>query len=499
MATIDQDWFSKWVLYSPEKTAVKDVDTGDSLTYRELHNTGGNIANFLFRKYGLSKGDRIAVLSEYSVEYIALFAAAQKSGLILVPLNYRLSPNELGYIIKEAMPSLIFSDKKFSHLILEEIQAPRLSMQDIKSFWDREITTNFTSVEADEDDPVFILYTSGTTGFPKGVLYSHKMLFWNSINTSIALHINSETRTVNVMPPFHTGGWNVLLTPILHYGGLVCLCKKFDAEVVNELISSEQLTIFMAVPTMLQMMSSAGNFTKDKFSSLHYIIVGGEPMPIPLIEQYDKVGVAIRQGYGMTEVGPNITSLHHTDAIAKKGSIGRTNFYVRIKIVNDEGKEVEKNEMGELWINGPMVTKGYWNQEEMTAKSFSEDRKWFKTGDLVIRDENQYIYVVDRLKNMYISGGENIYPAEIERVINGIDDVEACVVIGVKDDKWGEVGKAVIGMRKGASKWNEEEIKKYCTAHLAKFKVPKFFEFVDQLPKTDSGKLDRAKIKKVYS
>lgn len=499
MATIDQDWFSKWVLYSPEKIAVKDVDTGDTLTYRQLHNSGGNIASFLIRKYGLSKGDRIAVLSEYCVEYIALFAAVQKSGLILVPLNYRLSSAELGYIINEASPSLLLTGEKFSQLITEDIKIPRLSMADIHNFWDKDTETDYNSVETEEDEPVFILYTSGTTGFPKGVLYSHKMLFWNSINTSIALHINSDTKTINVMPPFHTGGWNVLLTPILHYGGLVCLCRKFDAEKVNELISTEQLTIFMAVPTMLQMMSVAPNFTKERFSTLNYIIVGGEPMPIPLIEQYDAVGVAIRQGYGMTEVGPNITSLHHSDAIAKKGSIGRPNFYVRVRIADDEGKDVRPGEIGELWLNGPMSTKGYWNQPEISAKAFSEDKLWFKTGDLVIRDENQYIYVVDRLKNMYISGGENIYPAEIERVINSIDDVAECVVIGVKDEKWGEVGKAIISMKKGTSEWAKEDLKEYCVSRLAKFKVPKYFEYIDVLPKTDSGKLDRAKLKKMYS
>ncbi|MBK9253996.1 MAG: AMP-binding protein [Saprospiraceae bacterium] len=297
------------------------------------------------------------------------------------------------------------------------------------------------------------------------------------------------------MPPFHTGGWNVLLTPFLHHGAYVCICKKFDPSVTLNLVGSEKATIFMGVPTMLLMMAEEVDFINTDFSDLLYMIVGGEAMPVPLIEKYHRKGVAIRQGYGMTEVGPNLTSLHQNDAIRKIGSIGRPNFYVNIKVVNEDGADALPNEPGELWLSGPMVTPGYWNNDAITASAFSEDGIWFKTGDIVVVTEDNYIYVVDRLKNMYISGGENVYPAEIEKVLNQIPEILECTVIGVKDEKWGEVGKAYIVWQNQKQAFDESFLKNYCQSKLAKFKVPKYFATLEALPKTDSGKTDKKKLK----
>jgi len=247
------------------------------------------------------------------------------------------------------------------------------------------------------------------------------------------------------------------------------------------------------------MMAQQENFTQANFETLLYIIVGGEPMPIPLIEQYDKLGVAIRQGYGMTEVGPNLTSLPEQDAIRKKGSIGWPNFYVDIRVVKEDGSEANTDETGELWLRGPMVMPAYWNNPEMTRTAFSPDGQWFKSGDLVRCDEGGYIFVVDRLKNMYISGAENVYPAEIERVINTIEGVAESVVIGVKDERWGEVGKAIIAWRPGVNIPSDDSIRDYVARQLAKFKIPKYFMSLEELPKNDAGKLDRAKLKRLYS
>ncbi|HQW04202.1 MAG TPA: AMP-binding protein, partial [Saprospiraceae bacterium] len=313
------DWFTKWALYRPEKPAIKDQQTGEVLSYGQLNNAGNHLAAW-FDSLGYKKGDRVAVLAEFCQEYIALYVAAQKSGIVLVPLNYRLSATELEYILSEAQPGCIFYEEKFSNLVTDLEKSNPLA--DIRNHWgiNEQCATFISDVE--EDDPLLILYTSGSSGLPKGVLYTHKMTFWNSINTAMSLIINSSTNTVNVMPPFHTGGWNVLLAPILHHGGYVCLVRKFEPYLVNDLMSSESVSVFMGVPTMLHMMAQEDNFTQKNFDTLHYIIVGGEPMPIPLIEQYDALGVAIRQGYGMTEVGPNLTSLPEQDAIRKKGSIG---------------------------------------------------------------------------------------------------------------------------------------------------------------------------------
>lgn len=489
-----QDWMAKWAIYSPNKVAVKEYETQRSLTYAQLNNSGGNIATYLIEELNLKKGDRVAVLAEHCVEYISLFSAAQKSGIVVVPLNYRLSSVELEYIIKDSEPAIIFYEEKFGGLIPEKSEGFTFPIENLTQNSNINVVSQFENTTLYDDDCIFLLYTSGTTGFPKGVKYTHKMLFWNSINTSISLIINTETNTVNVMPPFHTGGWNVLVNPVLHHGGYVCLCRKFDAKTVNELIYTEKVSVFMGVPTMLQMMALEKNFDKQKFESLEYIIVGGEAMPIPLIETYANLDVAIRQGYGMTEVGPNLTSLHQDDAITYKGSIGRSNFYIETKIVNESGVEAKPNEPGELWIKAPVVTPGYWKNEKETQKAFDETGKWFKTGDVVVKNKDNYLYVVDRIKNMFISGAENIYPSEIEKVIMLLEDVQMCVVVPVPDKKWGEVGKAFIQLKSNAASLTEEDVMAFCQSRLAKFKWPKYIEFIKEFPKNDAGKVDRKKL-----
>ncbi len=488
MKVWQQDWIAKWAIYSPDKIALQEHESGKTISYSDLNRRANGIASLMVEKYNIQKGDRIAVIAEFSIDFVALFSAAQKKGFCIVPINYRLAATEIVHIITDAAPTLTLYDTQYVHLL------PHISEELVLS----EMTAKAGSADSteinqvDEDDAIFIIYTSGTTGKPKGVRYTHKMAFWNSINTAISLIVNMESRTVNVMPPFHTGGWNVLLLPFLHHGGFTYLCRKFDSNTVLNLLNSQQSTLFMGVPTMLSMMAQDPDFEKTDFSSMYYIIVGGESMPIPMIEKYAERGVAIRQGYGMTEVGPNLTSLHQDDAISKKGSIGRTNFYVRHRVVKEDGQDAKPDESGELWLQGPMVTPGYWNNEEGTKEAFSDDGLWFKTGDIVREDADRYIYIVDRLKNMYISGAENVYPAEIEAVLRRLPYVRECAVVGVKDEKWGEVGKAFVVVSKDVS---EQALKDFCVENLAKYKVPKYFVFIDQLPKSDSGKIDKKVLK----
>jgi len=339
--------------------------------------------------------------------------------------------------------------------------------------------------------PIFILYTSGTTGRPKGALYTHGMLFWNSINTELSLALTSDSRTINCMPPFHTGGWNVLLTPLLHHGGYSCLVRKFDAAQVLELLQGERPSVFMAVPTMLKMIADQPGFVEADLSCLDYLIVGGEPMPLPLIEAWHAKGIAVRQGYGMTEVGPNLTSLHQQDAIRKKGSIGFPNFYVDTRIVDPQGQDLPPGQPGELWLRGPMVTPGYWGNPEATQKT--KVGAWFRTGDQVLRDEEGYLFIVDRIKNMFISGGENVYPAEVERALVAHPGIEEAAVIGVPDPKWGEVGRAFVVC--SDTQLSAEDVQQHCQASLARFKVPKSVVFLAALPKNDTGKIDRQGLK----
>ena len=484
-----QDWLARWALYRPEKAALQEHEEGRMIQYRDLNALANGMASYLLTQHGVKKGDRVVVIAEYSITLVALFGAAQKLGFAMVPLNYRLAAPEIKEISEDADPVLIFYENHFAHLLPQSENIPAYEMHVLEAVQPQ---THFDVQAVEEDDSLFIIYTSGTTGKPKGVRYTHKMAFWNSINTALSLSLSSENRTVNVMPPFHTGGWNVLLLPFLHHGGFTYLFKKFEADQVLARLAEMKCNIFMGVPTMLSMMAQDPNFESTDLSHLDYIIVGGESMPVPLIEKYASKGVAIRQGYGMTEVGPNLTSLHQDDAIRKKGSIGRPNFYVQHRIVKEDGKEALANEAGELWLRGPMVTPGYWNNAEAGKAAFSEDGLWFKTGDIVIEDEERYLYIVDRLKNMYISGAENVYPAEIERVLKQNENITDCAVIGVKDEKWGEVGKAFVVLKQPV---DEASLKAFCTERLAKFKVPKYFIVLEALPLTDSGKIDRKKLK----
>ena len=487
-----KDWLSKWAIYSPHHIAIKEYETGKTFTYSELNTAANQLANVLTTEHGLRNADRVAIIAENCAEYVILMSVAQKTGIIIVPLNYRLAVEEIDYLLQDAQPRMIIWETKFAHLVREtaafEKIKHRIPLENLQAIYQDAPQETFPSVEIDDNHPIFILYTSGTTGFPKGAIYSHGMLFWNSVNTAISLVINSESRTVNCMPPFHTGGLNVLLTPFLHRGGFVCLMKQFDAVAVLKLLESEEVTLFMAVPTMLKMMADDATFTAAEFPKLKYFIVGGESMPVPLIEKWATKNVPVRQGYGMTEVGPNLTSLHQDDAVRKKGSIGRANFYVQTKVVNEKGEEVAPNESGELLLKGPMVTPGYWQNESATTKAIKDG--WFYTGDRVRQDEDGYFYVVDRIKNMFISGGENVYPAEVERILIQHEAISEVVVVGVPHEKWGEVGKAFVVLKEGQA-IDLDEIKSFCLHRLSKFKIPKHLEILTELPKNASGKIDR--------
>jgi len=496
-----QDWISKWTDTSPNKIAIKEHESGKELTYSQLNRLGNRLANYLTTEIKLVKGDRIVIVSDNRIEFFILFVAAQKTGIILVPLNHRLTASELKYLITTTNPKLLLFDVEHKNVVLESINdASKLmkfySFTELQLLFDynqeSEFNGDFKITKVKPNDPIFILFTSGTTGYPKGVLYTHKMMFWNSVNTSMSLIINRETRTIVNLPLFHSGGWNVLATPVLHHGGYFVLTKSFNAQVILQSIEKEKLDIFMGVPTMLKMISDEEIFKTTNLSSLQYIIVGGEPMPIPLIEEFNKKGIAIRQGYGLTEVGPNLTSLHQGDAIRKKGSIGKPNFYVSIKIKKDNTNIDSQVKKGELLLKGPMVTPGYWQNKEATKQAIKKG--WFHTGDIVTIDEEGYLYIVDRIKNMYISGGENVYPAEVERILLEHPAILEAIVVNVTDEKWGESGKAFIAT-KNSNSITELEIIEFCKTRLAKFKIPKYFEFLDELPRNDTGKLDRKLLK----
>ncbi len=492
------DWIRKWADYSPDKIAVKEYPGSRKLTYWQLNNIGNRLAALLTRDYGIRKGDRIAILAENCLEYLMLFSALQKTGAILTPVNFRLAAPEINFLLQDAQPKLIIHQQKYSELLkncpqFQEIpyQASLEKMGKAAYYHRDEISEDISDPEIEENDPVFILYTSGTTGFPKGALYTHKMMFWNSINTAMRLGLTNEDRTINTLPFFHTGGWNVLLTPFLHRGAYVCLLNKFAPETALELFEKEKVTVFMAVPTMLKMLTEASNFNSVDLSTVRFFIVGGEALPLTVIETWHKRGVPIRQGYGLTEYGPNVTSLHQTDAIRKMGSIGKPNFYIESKIVDDKDNPVSPGSIGEFCLKGPTCTPGYWQNQDATNAAIKEG--WFYTGDYVKQDGDGFLYVVDRKKNMYISGGENVYPAEIEKFLHTHPLINEVAIIGVPDMQWGEVGKAFVVPVPGA-KLTSEDVIGFCKDKLAKFKIPRHVVFLAELPKGDTGKIDHKRL-----
>jgi len=501
MNNFQTDWLDKWAKYTPNRMFLREHQRDVKWSYSEFNKRTNALANYLVSQYKIKKGDRIAIYSKNKSEHVVLFLACIKIGAMLVPLNFRLMPRELDILINDAEPKLFFYDEDFKDHIPKLFSLAKVevvnSLNEITKFLlENNIESVFSSQEIfTEDDPVMILYTAGTTGLSKGVIITHKMLFWNSINTGLRLDLHSSDHTQSFSPFFHTGGWNVLFTPFLHHGASHTLLTQFDADLILQLMEKEKATILFGVPTMLQMMADSPYFNKVDLSSVRYAIVGGAPMPIPLINIWHNKGVFVRQGFGLTEVGPNCFSLHQDDAIRKKGSIGFPNFYIEAKVVKEDTTECEPNEVGELWLKSPVVTPRYWRKENETKAAITNG--WFHTGDLVKCDDEGYFYVVDRKKNMYISGGENVFPAEIESYLYTNEKIKEVAVIGVKDEKWGEVGKAYVVLKDECSSGGKEIIE-FCKGNLAKYKIPKYIEFLDELPKSEAGKIDKKKLLQMH-
>ncbi len=487
---IEMDWLKQWNLYGPNRTALKDLSGGPSISYEVLFKQSCSLATILKLHFDIRLGDRVAVLAKNHGSFLPLFFACQRLGAALVPVNFRLTPREVSHILDDSDPKLVIYHSEYKQVIEDLPQASKSWSLDGDDGLQVALTCEsshlHTEFLGDEDTLAMILYTSGTTGAPKGAMISRKMMFWNSINTTLRLDLTQNDIHIAFLPFFHTGGWNVLVTPFLHRGAKTLLLDKFDAPMVLKTISQEKVTILFGVPTMLDMMAKDPSFQDADLSSLRFAVVGGEPMPVSLIRIWQARGVAIRQGYGLTEFGPNVFSLNAEDAERKIGSIGFPNFYIEAKISDFDGATLGANQVGELALRGPTCMPGYWGNPAATNETIRDG--WLYTGDLVRRDDEGYYYVVGRKKDMYISGGENVYPAEIEQVLRQHPEVAEAAVVGVIDARWGEVGKAFVVLRSPDS-LSALQLVEYCQLSLARYKVPKHVQFVTSLPKGDSGKI----------
>jgi fatty-acyl-CoA synthase len=498
------DWISHHAGRRPQKIAAVDLATGRRFDYAAFEARISRLAGHLRAALGVGCGDRVTVLAQNSTDVFEIQFACARLGAVFVPLNWRLTVPELKFIIGDAGPAVLIHDAEFTEMALELARLCNiphlLARGPVDGAYERAIATARPVSQAERlshDDVSTIMYTSGTTGLPKGAMITHGMTFWNAVNLGAPALVSPRSVFLTVLPLFHTGGLNCYANPVFHAGGTVLVMRAFDPGEALRLIGDPELGIthFFGVPAIYQFMAQHPAFAETDFSRLVVSGVGGAPMPVPLLELWSERGVALAQGYGMTETSPAVLALDPEDAVRKAGSAGKPVLHNEVRIMREDGSEAAPGEIGELWVKGPNITPGYWNRPEANATSFTDG--WLHTGDAARVDEEGFYYIVDRWKDMYISGGENVYPAEVENVLYQLPAIAEAAVIGIPDERWGEVGRAVIVTKPG-QRITEAEIIAHCQANLARFKIPRSLVFTDALPRNATGKVHKPSLRQRF-
>lgn len=500
------DILTKRALLTPDREAIIELATGVHYTYEELNQRANRAANFLRERCGVEMGDRVSILAHNSIAYVDLLFGVAKIGAILAPLNWRLTSRELIYIVNDCQPKVLIVGPEF----VPVYEAMRLStrVEHVLSLEDSGVGDDYESllkqapaaepkrIEISGDDPVCILYTSGTTGRPKGAVLPHRQLIWNSVNTVVSWGLNEKDISPILTPMFHSGGLFVFLVPLFHVGGKLLLGRTFDPDASLKLIVEEKCTVILGVPTLFQVWMNSTQFASADFSHVRFFISGGAPCPPSLIQAWsEKKGVVMRQGYGLTEVGVNCFSMTDEDALRKVGSVGKPIFHSEMRLVDENCKDVPVGSTGELIIKGEHVCVGYWNNDEATREALRDG--WFYTGDMAHMDAEGYFYIAGRFKDMIISGGENVYAAEVEAIFREHAAVADAALIGQPDEKWGEVGLMIVACKPNQNV-TADELLQFCAGRLAKYKLPKRVEFVEALPYSPYGKVIKAELKKQW-
>jgi fatty-acyl-CoA synthase len=494
-------WIEKWARLFPQRVAF--IENERKLTYGGLNRRINRLSNSL-RARGVGKGDRVAGLLPNCTQFMEVFFAVSKIGAIYVPLNFRLTPREITFVINDCTAETFFFDESFAG-VLADIR------KDLPVREDRSICIGSAPgyghryeslLEAasdqepsglrgiDPESPHMIMYTSGTTGLPKGAVLSHRKTFFNVLNANLYYQVSPEDRAVVSRPLFHSGGLLVDSLPFLYRGGTVVMKRRFDPEELLRAAEHYQVTVMETSATMYRFMLEACDPARFDLSSVRCFFTGGEQVPVSLLQAFAEKGILISQIFGQTETS-TITWLPVEQARRKMGSVGVPVFHGEVRIVDKEGRESEPGASGEIIVSGPILMSGYWGKPELTCDTIQEG--WLHTGDLATKDEEGFYYIVDRVKNMFISGGENVYPAEVERVLLENPKVAAAAVKGVPDRKWGEVAKAFVVVREG-NRIAEAELRTWCCERLARYKVPVHFEFVERIPENAGGKIMRYRL-----
>ncbi|MFG1669404.1 o-succinylbenzoate--CoA ligase [Streptomyces sp. Y7] len=489
-------WPARRARKTPHRTAL--IHGGTPTSYAALYDRTTRLAHAL-RDRGIRRGDRIAYLGPNHPSYLETLFAAGTLGAVFVPLNTRLAGPEIAYQLADSGAKALLHGPSHAALV-----AGLPGHTDVRTYLetgpDYEATLASSPDEPIDapvtpDDTCIIMYTSGTTGRPKGAMLTHGNITWNALNVLVDTDLIADERALVSAPLFHTAGLNMLTLPVLLKGGTCVLVEAFDPDATFDLIDRHRITFMFGVPTMFDQLSRHPRWPTADLSSLRILTCGGSPVPTPLIAAYQERGLTFLQGYGMTEAAPGTLFLDAEHAITKAGSAGVPHFFSDVRVVRPDLTPVDTDEPGEIVVRGPHVMPGYWGLPEETAASFAEG--WFRSGDAARVDEDGYVYVVDRIKDMIISGGENIYPAEIEDLLLAHPDIVECAVIGVRDDKWGEVPRAVVVAREGTAP-DPDEILASLAGRLARYKIPKSLVLTDELPRTASGKLLKSRLRTRY-
>jgi fatty-acyl-CoA synthase len=474
---------------------------GRTTTYGAMESQVVRLAHVL-SDLGVERGSRVAYLGGNHPAFLeSLFATATIGG-IFVPLNARLSAAEIDFMLHDADAAVLLVVGGSATTVdnLDVSRRPRLIAVEAGIAGALDYTSVIASaaaspfeVEVDLDDPCMIMYTSGTTGRPKGATLSHHNIMWNCLNVLVDLDLRSDEVTLVTAPMFHTAALNMTCMPTLLKGGHLLIESKFDAAAVIDSIERMRVTLLFGVPTMFMALTQSPRWAIADLSSLRMLLCGGAPVPKSLIHTYLERGLSFVQGYGMTETAPGALMVDPYLSRETVGAAGVAHFFTDVRLLRDDGAEARPGEPGEVVIAGPNVMRGYWRLPEATEQAFV-DRRWFRSGDVGIADDQGVITIVDRLKDVYISGGENVYPAEVENALCDHAAVAEAAVIGVRDDTWGEVGSAFVVLIAGSSV-TEEELNAHLRSRLAGYKIPRSMVFRDSLPHTASGKVFKSKLR----
>jgi fatty-acyl-CoA synthase len=502
------DLLSSRARLTPDREALLELHTGQRHTYADLNRRANRLANTLRDDLGIRQGDRVSILAHNSVVYLDLFYGLPKIGAIFAPLNWRLVARELAYIVNDCEPRVLIVGPEFVGVAGELL--PQVRVEHVLTVEGARLdgarayegaVAHAADAEPerprmDDETPYAILYTSGTTGLPKGAVIPHQQILYNCLNTVASWGLTDRDVSPVFTPLFHAGGLFAFLTPILYLGGRIVLGRLFDVEETLRVIVEERCTVILGVPTIFQMWMDSPVFAGADFRHVHFFISGGAPCPPALMEVWrKKKGVVFRQGYGLTEVGANCFAMTDEDSVPKTGSVGRPMFHSKMRLVDESGDDAPVGEPGELLIWGPHVCLGYWRNPEATDKVLADG--WFRTGDVARMDEDGFYFIVGRAKDMIISGGENIYAAEVEAVFREHPTVVDAALIGEPDEKWGEVGLMIVARAQDATA-TDEELKAFCGERLARYKIPKRIIFAESLPYSPYGKVVKEELRRRY-